>query len=116
EPRLPTQSLLARLRETDRLGFSTRILGEIYRTSSTGLKKIFSELRKEVLDQQRRRKGLHEDTADKIRLLADESGLQWRDMKVGDFTADDLILFRTRAEVLMASQFCDLPHSLRLSG
>ena len=37
-------------------------------------------------------------------------------MRVADFTTDDLILFRTRAEVLMASQFCDLPHRLRLSG
>src|SRR5690606_38471883 len=29
---------------------------------------------------------------------------------------DDLLLFRTRGEVLMAAQFCDLPHRLRLSG
>src|SRR5690606_15272019 len=37
-------------------------------------------------------------------------------MKVADFTSDDLLLFRTRGEVLMASQFCDIPHRLRLSG
>src|SRR5690606_7248052 len=29
---------------------------------------------------------------------------------------DNLILFRTRAEVLKASQFCRFPHRLRLSG
>jgi hypothetical protein len=110
------RSLLERLRQTKGLGFSTLSLHEIYRTSSPGLRKIFSELRKEVLDAQKHRQGLHAQTANKIRGLADKSGLQWRQMKVADFTADDLLLFRTRAEVLMASQFCDLPHRLRLSG
>lgn len=52
----------------------------------------------------------------KIRDFANRRGLEWKQMKVADFTAEDLILFRTRAEVLMASQFCDLPHRLRLSG
>jgi hypothetical protein len=104
------------LRHAKGLGFTTLALREIYRTSSPGLKKIFSELRKEVLDAQNRRDGLHTETAQKIRELADKSGLKWSQMKVAEFTADDLLLFRTRAEVLMASQFCDLPHRLRLSG
>lgn len=112
----PAKSLLDRLRKVKKLGFTTLPLHKIYRTSSPGLRKIFSELRKEVLHAQNRRKGLHAETAQKIKDLADEGGLRWRDMKVADFTADDLLLFRTRAEVLMASQFCDLPHRLRLSG
>ena len=98
------------------LGFRTLILKEIYRTSSPGLRKIFSELRSDVLDKQKHRDGLHGQTAEKIRALADQQGLKWTQMKVADFTSDDLLLFRTRAEVLMASQFCDLPHRLRLSG
>jgi hypothetical protein len=110
------RSLLERLRQTKGLGFGTLSLQEIYRTSSPGLRKIFSELRKEVLDAQRHRHGLHAQTAQKIRDLADRSGLNWREMKVADFSAEDLILFRTRAEVLAASQFCNLPHRLRLSG
>ena len=112
----PGKPLLDRLRGEKALGFNTLILKEIYRTSSPGLRKIFSELRKDVLDQQKHRDGLHAETAERIRALADQRGLKWTEMKVADFTSDDLLLFRTRAEVLMASQFCDLPHRLRLSG
>lgn len=112
----PGQSLLSRLRDEKTLGFTTLVLKEIYRTSSPGLRKIFSELRQDVLDKQKHRDGLHAETAERIRELADKSGLKWIDMKVADFTSDDLLLFRTRAEVLMASQFCELPHRLRLSG
>ncbi|AOS96527.1 Putative ATP-dependent DNA helicase YjcD [Microbulbifer aggregans] len=110
------RSLLERLRDAEELHFTTLALQEIYRTSSPGLKNIFSGLRNELLEPQNHREGLHGDIAKKIGDLADTSGLKWREMKVADFTADDLLLFRTRAEVLMASQFCDLPHRLRLSG
>ncbi|WP_375739323.1 UvrD-helicase domain-containing protein [Pseudomonas boanensis] len=110
------KSLLERLRTAKTLGFATLVLKEIYRTSSPGLRKIFSELRQDILDKQKHRDGLHAETAERIRELADKRGLKWSQMKVADFTSDDLLLFRTRAEVLMASQFCDLPHRLRLSG
>lgn len=109
-------SLLERLRRAESFGFTTLTLREIHRTSSPGLRKIFSELRTEILDGSNKREGFHAETAQKIKELADKSGLKWTDMKVADFTSEDLILFRTRAEVLMASQFCDLPHRLRLSG
>ncbi|TYK60393.1 MULTISPECIES: UvrD-helicase domain-containing protein [Pseudomonas] len=112
----PVQPLLGRLRAEKAWGFTTLILKEIYRTSSPGLRKIFSELRQDVLDKQKHRDGLHAETAERVRELADKSGLKWTNMKVADFTSDDLLLFRTRAEVLMASQFCNLPHRLRLSG
>lgn len=112
----PGTPLLDRLRGVKALGFTTFVLREIYRTSSPGLRKIFSELRSDVLDKQKHRDGLHGQTAERIRALADQQGLNWTQMKVADFTSDDLLLFRTRAEVLMASQFCDLPHRLRLSG
>jgi hypothetical protein len=108
--------LLDRLRTANGPGFKTLALQEIYRTSSPGLRKIFSELRKDVLNERNHRDGFHAEIAKRISELADKSGLTWGKMKVADFTADDLILFRTRAEVLMASQFCDLPHRLRLSG
>ena len=112
----PGKPLLDRLRGVKALGFTTLVLTEIYRTSSPGLRKIFSELRSDVLDKQKHRDGLHDETAEKIRALADQQGLKWTEMKVADFSSNDLLLFRTRAEVLMASQFCDLPHRLRLSG
>lgn len=107
--------LLARLRSAP-AGFSTLALTQIYRTSSPGLREIFSGLRRELLDRNNHRSGLHADMAEKIRELADRQGLSWTGMKVADFGSDDLLLFRTRGEVLMASQFCDLPHRLRLSG
>ena len=110
------KTLLGRMRKKTKPGFKTLVLREIYRTSSPGLRKIFLELRKEILDDQNRHAGLHADTAQKIRDFADKSGLEWSQMKVADFTAEDLILFRTRAEVLRASQFCEFPHRLRLSG
>lgn len=108
--------LLDRLRLENSQGFNTLILSEIYRTSSPGLRKIFSDLRKDVLDKTNHRDGFHSETAERIREFADKQGLHWREMKVADFTRDDLLLFRTRGEVLMAAQFCDLPHRLRLSG
>ena len=112
----PGKPLLDRLRGAKALGFTTLLLKEIYRTSSPGLRKIFSELRNDVLDKQKQHDGLHAATAERIRALADQQGLKWTEMQVADFTGADLLLFRTRAEVLMASQFCDLPHRLRLSG
>jgi len=110
----PGKALLDRLRAERSLGFETLVLNEIYRTSSPGLRKIFSDLRKDVLDKSRHRNGLHAETAERIRELADRQGL--KRIKVADFTRDDLLLFRTRGEVLMAAQFCDLPLRLRLSG
>lgn len=112
----PGKPLLDRLRAAKAPGFATMVLTEIYRTTSPGLRKIFSELRKDVLDKQNHRDGLHAETAERIRELADKRGLKWTQMKVADFASDDLLLFRNRVEVLMASQFCDLPHRLRLSG
>ncbi|MGF7468943.1 UvrD-helicase domain-containing protein [Alcaligenes phenolicus] len=112
----PGKPLLDRLRAERSLGFETLNLKEIYRTSSPGLRKIFSDLRKDVLNKNRHRDGFHAETSERIRELADRKGLKWTEMKVADFTRDDLLLFRTRGEVLMAAQFCDLPHRLRLSG
>lgn len=111
-----TTSLLDRLAGTKDRSFKILQLHEVHRTSSANLKKIFSEIRKEVLDVRNRREGVHSDVAQRIVDLADGSGLKWSRLKVADFTADHLILFRTRAEVLLASQFCDRPHRLRLSG
>jgi hypothetical protein len=112
----PCSPLLDRLRASQTLGFTTLELKEIHRTSSPGLRTIFSELREDVLDKRKHRDGLHAEIAERVKELANERGLKWNQMEVADFTANDLLLFRTRAEVLMASQFCDLPHRLRLSG
>lgn len=111
-----SEPLLGRLRKGQSGHFSTLALKQIYRTSSPGLREIFSGLRSDVLDSRNHKDGFHATTAQRIRELADEQGLKWTQMKVADFTGEDLLLFRTRGEVLMASQFCSLPHRLRLSG
>ena len=111
-----SEPLLGRLRQGQSRHFSALSLKQIYRTSSPGLREIFSGLRSDVLDSRNHTDGFHASTAQRIRELADEQGLKWTQMKVADFTGEDLLLFRTRGEVLMASQFCSLPHRLRLSG
>ena len=110
------KSLLDRLREIGESDFRHHSLKEIHRTSSPGIIKIFSELRRELLDPDMLKPGMQARTAERIQELAGGEELKWRDMNVADFDVDDLILFRTRAEVLMASQFCKVPHRLRLSG
>ena len=110
------QPLLESLRVTDGLTFSRHSLSEIHRTSSPGLRRIFSDVRRDVLDPQKRKRELARQTAAWICEHADMTDLLWRNMKVETFDADTLILFRTRADVLMASQFCAVPHRLRLSG
>lgn len=112
----PEQTLLERLRTQRSFGFKTLSLQKIHRTTSPGLRKIFSGVRKDVLDKSKHHDGLHAETAERIRELADKNGMRWTQMKVADFTSDDLLLFRTRGEVLMATQFCDIPYRLRLSG
>lgn len=110
------KSLLDRLGEVDGPNFEYLTLNVIHRTSSPGLIKIFSELRGELLDSDMMKPGMQARTAERIQELADGDIVKWRDMNLADFDATNLILFRTRAEVLMASQFCKVPHRLRLSG
>ena len=110
------KSLLERLDAIDGSEFEHLSLNVIHRTSSPGLIKIFSELRSELLDADMKKHGMQARTAERIQELADGDIIKWRDMNVADFDSTNLILFRTRAEVLMASQFCKVPHRLRLSG
>ena len=110
------QPLLDRLKAVGGLNFNQLSLDNIHRTSSPGLRRIFSEIRHEVLDPNNRKKGQARQTADMIVELADERGLQGNNMNLEEFDSDTLVLFRSRVEVLMASQFCHVPHRLRLSG
>jgi len=105
--------LLARLGE---MKFKKLALKEIYRTSSGNLKRIFSELRTQLLRGSEDANGLHGQIASQIRQLADSSDLTWTNLKVEDYDAEALLLFRSRIEVLMKSQFAEAPHRRRLSG
>lgn len=107
--------LIERLRRPVR-GFTQKALARVYRTTSTNLLKLFTETRESVLDQ---------GVTDKLSVvrrdveaLADgrvprieEQGLEQLD--------DAFVLFRRRAEVLMASSFLmkeRVPHRIRMSG
>ena len=51
-----------------------------------------------------------------IAQLADSNELKATNLGINELGDGALVLFRTRAEALQASQFCTVPHSLRLSG
>jgi hypothetical protein len=108
-------SLLDQLRSRNDTPFETLSLQQVHRTSSEGLREIFSTLRRFILDKKNHEPGFHERTADRIREHADET-CSWMGKQIDNYSSDDLLLFRTRAEVLQATQFCKGPHRLRLSG
>ena len=108
--------LLERLTEIEGPNFSHLSLDQIHRTSSPSLRRIFTEVRKDVLDPKKRGNGQARKTADDICERADKRGIKWEDVKVKKFDAETLILLRARVDVLMVSQFSEEPHRLRLSG
>lgn len=110
------RTLLEWLQWKDGGDFNKHSLCNIHRTSSPELKKIFSELRAEIIDPQRQKPGLAKHTAARIRELAHRKEGKWRDRGTEDLDANSLVLFRSRVEVLLASQGCGVPHCLRLSG
>jgi UvrD/REP helicase N-terminal domain/UvrD-like helicase C-terminal domain len=97
-------------------GFSDLQLHEIHRTRSRNLRAIFSDVRQKVLAIRGKTGGLFEEVRNRVEALADRSDLSAAQLSVGSLPQGTLVLFRRRAEALMASQFCDAPHSLRLSG
>ncbi len=105
--------LLDRLRIAPALGFEVKVLEAIHRTSAPGLKAIFSDVRSRVLAKG---EGLFRRVRESIEGHADGNGLSPTALGIETLPAGSLILFRTRPEALEASQFCPVPHSLRLSG
>lgn len=109
-------SLLERMQDGNMPGFETLALKEVHRTSSPGLRQIFSEVRSKILEEQSMHAGLHGEIAGAIRELADEGGVRLEQMDTANADIGTLILCRRRAEALSVAHACDLPCSLRLSG
>lgn len=109
-------SLLDRLRANTAAGFESAPLEVIHRTSSKGLRSIFSDVRKSVLGGRRSGEDLFSRIRDSITRHADNDDVQFMQLGLETMAAGTLVLFRTRSEALQASQFCQTPHSLRLSG
>jgi hypothetical protein len=109
-------SLLQRLRNDPGLNFGAAHLHTVHRTRSESLREIFSDVRSAVLAARHSAAGIFTTVRDRIHSLADATGLEASDLGIDKLPPGTLILFRRRAETLMASQFCHAPHSLRLSG
>lgn len=109
------QPLRDRLESLKKSQFDTLELKTIHRTSDINLKKLFSTVLENILNPSFHEKGLHERISQSIKRLASENVDDDVKVNIHDYRADTLLLYRTRAEVLSASQFCDKKHRLRLS-
>jgi hypothetical protein len=112
----PRVALTERLRANGSYRFRSASLETIHRTSSVGLRTIFSDVRAAVLGGRGTGAGLFSRIRESVSQLADGSDLKRTELDIGSLPAGSLVLFRTRSEALEASQFCNAPHSLRLSG
>lgn len=91
-------------------------LESIHRTDSNTLKAIFRDVRSAVLNADDDESVSFSDIQSRIEELADANGHHATNLGLEALDSGSFVLFRTRAEALMTSQFCDAPHSLRLSG
>lgn len=107
--------LLDRLRASTALHFEAAALDTIHRTSAKGLQSIFSDVRSAVLGGRGDGDGLFTRVRQSIASNADDDTLKPTELGLDTLATGSLVLFRTRSEALMASQFCKVPHSLRLS-
>lgn len=109
-------SLLDRIRANSSLGFTPAALDTVHRTSAEGLLGIFTGVRARVMAGGGDDGGVFSDVREGIIANADGSDLKAAELGIGEMPAGSLVLFRTRAEALEASQYCATPHALRLSG
>ena len=109
------QSLHKRLRVLKDRNFSTRMLKTVHRTSEPNLKSVFSDLREDIIDPGMQKHGIHERVASRIRELANENLSDDIKISIDDFPRNTLVLYRSRSEVLLASQFSKEPHRVRMS-
>lgn len=108
--------LLVRIRDDAELGFRKTALEVVHRTTSVGLLRIFTDVRAAVLAGAGDNGGIFQEVRTGIMENADGNDLKSSELGIADMPAGSLVLCRTRAEALEASQFCQVPHSLRLSG
>lgn len=111
-------TLPERLRANKVLQFGDKRLTTVHRTESESLRRIFVDTRATVLDNGRDGQSRLEEVISEITEAADgtvgdvtKQGLAGRD--------DTLVLFRSRAEVLIASSFLrseGIAHRIRMSG
>ncbi|MGN7713494.1 UvrD-helicase domain-containing protein [Agrobacterium radiobacter] len=113
EPKEVERPLLRRIEADTSLHFEKISLDTIHRTKSPGLISIFSSVRSTVLGKGN---GLFSRVREAIEKNANARDVDPKNLGIDKLAPGSLVLFRSRAEALQASQFCAVAHSLRLSG
>lgn len=99
------------------LGFDAVDLQKVHRTSEPGLLRIFTEVRRTVLDDATPAAARGAAVREQIRRFASGDAGQARDLDLSAIRPGALVLMRRRADVLVGSSFGqDTPHRLRMSG
>ncbi|WFU31426.1 UvrD-helicase domain-containing protein [Bradyrhizobium brasilense] len=107
-------SLLARLEDK---GFKAAGLSRVHRTSEPGLLKIFTDVRRKVLDGKGSALKRRAAIGSEIERLAGRDAGAAKDIRLEGLSADTLVLLRRRSDVLMVSGLSsEAPHRLRMSG
>ena len=109
-----SRQLLDRLRLKTKHGFTLDALRTIHRTSSRGLKRIFSSIRSHLISEGDENDDILQDIRNGISESADRNDLRWSGMDIFEQMDGHLVLFRTRAEALLAAQHRDFPLSTRI--
>lgn len=97
--------------------FTTCELKKVYRTNSHTLNELFTTTRQKVLKPVEKPLKKHTEVRNDILGLADEKNIPRVEIGGGNYPDDCFLLYRRRAEVLMAaSLFGETPHRIRMSG
>lgn len=103
--------------ELGRRGFKTVSLDRVHRTDSPTLLKIFTEVRKRVLDRKAPAAARGPLVRSEITRLADAKVGEAKKLDLSKLPENGLVLMRQRCDVLLASSYNqDKPHRLRMSG
>jgi len=112
KPDYPLPRLIHKFFKSD---FSFYSLENVYRTDSTVLLKIFTEVRKDILNESIESRGKFKEIREV--LLSASENLENINEQQFDDPDNTFVLFRRRVEVLTASSFlANKPHRIRMSG
>lgn len=105
------------LEELEDRDFRCVSLDEVHRTDSPALLKIFTDVRRKVLNEDVPAAARGAEIRTEIERLADASVGAVRNLKLSELPSNSLVLMRQRSDVLLASSFNrNTPHRLRMSG
>jgi hypothetical protein len=111
------KTLLEKIADKFGDGFKTHYLTKIFRTQSETLETLFTDIRQKVLNPTDNPRSKLTTIRQEIRNLADDRNIS----PIADdsilYPEDSFILFRRRADVLIAASFMKKsPHRIRMSG